>query len=205
MECRGLPALAGAFAVAFGLSAALARAWSPALSPGLITHGSRVRSEIALTFDADMTPAMLELLRKRRVRGWYDRRIIAELLATATPATIFLTGLWARSYPAVVRSLAADSLFELENHSYDHAAWEAPCYGLGQVRSVEAKRAEVERTIRVLVRIAGIRPRLFRFPGGCSAWPPTRGRRRSRISPRIACCCISAIHGELSQSSAFLR
>jgi enterochelin esterase-like enzyme/peptidoglycan/xylan/chitin deacetylase (PgdA/CDA1 family) len=122
---------------------------------------------VALTFDADMTHQMLALLRDGRQRTWYDRRIVDELVATRTPATIFLTGLWARTYPGVVRRLARSPLFELENHSYDHAAWESPCYGLPTVAGDVAKRREVLDTARIVRQLTGRAPQLFRFPGGC--------------------------------------
>lgn len=120
-----------------------------------------------MTFDADMTPSMLAALHAGRVRSWFDARIVAELRATHTPATVFLTGLWSETYPAVVRALAGDPLFELENHSFDHAAWATPCYGLSAVSSVAAKRAEVTLAARVITRLAGRGPVYFRFPGGC--------------------------------------
>ncbi len=147
---------------------------SPSPSPSLarasavlITHGPRAHRWVALTFDADMTRGMLADLRAHLVAAWYDPRIVATLRATDTPATIFLTGLWAETYPAVVRSLAADPRFELENHSFDHAAFRAPCYGLPVVTDDSARRAEVADGARVIAGLTGRTPRFFRFPGGC--------------------------------------
>lgn len=120
-----------------------------------------------MTFDADMTAAMLAQLRAGTQQTWYDAAIVRELRRTHTPATIFLTGLWTSAYRAVVRSLAADPLFELENHSVDHAAWTASCYGLPAVAGARAKRAEVRAAAATITRVAGVRPRYFRFPGGC--------------------------------------
>jgi peptidoglycan/xylan/chitin deacetylase (PgdA/CDA1 family) len=139
--------------------------------PLLITHGPRDRHVIALTFDADMTPFMLKELREGKVRTWYDQRIVDFLRKTKTPATIFLTGMWARLYPGVVRSLAHDSLFELENHSVDHAAWQPGCYGLATVATASTKRWEVRSAARTIRQIAGVLPRFFRFPGGCHLDP----------------------------------
>jgi peptidoglycan-N-acetylglucosamine deacetylase len=135
---------------------------------GFVTHGPRTgRRLVALTFDADMTPAMLARLRAGAVRGWYDRSIVDYLRATHTPATIFLTGLWARTYSRVVQALSADPLFELENHSYDHAAFEPQCYGLGVVAAPNQKLAEVHGA-KLAIEAAGAQaPRYFRFPGGC--------------------------------------
>ncbi len=131
---------------------------------GLIYHGPRTQPVVALTFDADMTPAMLAALRSGRQRTWYDEPVVRELEATRTSATIFLTGLWTQTYPRVVRRLARNPLFELENHTLDHAAWETPCYGLAQARD---KRGELLRAAAIIERVAGVRPRYFRFPGGC--------------------------------------
>ena len=98
-------------------------------TPGMIYSGPTDRPRIALTFDADMTQAM----RDNVLAGVYvhfDRRIIAELRATNTPATIFLTGLFTQVYPAPAADIASDPLFEVENHTWDHMAFRAPCYGL---------------------------------------------------------------------------
>jgi peptidoglycan/xylan/chitin deacetylase (PgdA/CDA1 family) len=132
-----------------------------------IDHGPRTRRMVALTFDADMTHLMLARLRSGEQRTWYDAAIVGELEATRTPATIFLTGLWTEAYPTVVRRLAHDPLFELENHSVDHSGWLAPCYGLPIVRGALSKRQEIEQAAATIRRVAGVTPRYFRFPGGC--------------------------------------
>ena len=132
-----------------------------------IDHGARTRREVALTFDADMTEGMLAQLRSGRQRTWYAAAIVHELRETHTPATVFLTGLWTSAYPAVVRALARDPLFELENHSVDHAAWTSSCYGLPAVSGSAAKRTEVTGAAATIRRIAGVTPHYFRFPGGC--------------------------------------
>jgi peptidoglycan-N-acetylglucosamine deacetylase len=135
---------------------------------GFVTHGPRTsRRLVALTFDADMTPGMLARLRAGAVHSWYDRSIVDYLRATRTPATIFLTGLWARTYSGVVRSLAADPLFELENHSFDHSAFEPQCYGLGIVAAPSQKFAEVARARQAIEAAGAPEPHYFRFPGGC--------------------------------------
>jgi peptidoglycan/xylan/chitin deacetylase (PgdA/CDA1 family) len=134
----------------------------------VIAHGSRGRRVVALTFDADMTPLMRSMLRSGRQRSWVNDRLFEELDRTRTPATIFLTGLWTETYPDVVRRMAANHLYELENHSMDHAGWERPCYGLPSVPSGASKRTEVTATAAIIERVAHVRPRYFRFPGGCS-------------------------------------
>lgn len=146
--------------------AATARLKAPA-SATPIDHGPRTSKRVALTFDADMTQGMLGRLRAGRVRGWYDARIVRLLRATRTPSTIFLTGLWTQTYPGVVRSLAADPLFELENHSIDHDGFERPCFGLPTVPAPARKRTEITGAARTIAAATGRRPRYFRYPGGC--------------------------------------
>jgi peptidoglycan/xylan/chitin deacetylase (PgdA/CDA1 family) len=132
-----------------------------------IDHGPRSLRRVALTFDADMTRAMLARLHSGVQRTWYDAAIVHELETTSTPATIFLTGLWTEAYPNVVRRLARNPLFELENHSVDHSGWLTPCYGLPVVSGALSKRAEIEQAAAIIHRVTGITPRYFRFPGGC--------------------------------------
>jgi peptidoglycan-N-acetylglucosamine deacetylase len=133
--------------------------------PKALQHGPRQGRRVALTFDADLTS---EDMRNGRPKGsFYDRDIVRILRRTDTPATLFVTGLWAREYPNATRKLANGRLFELANHTYTHRAWTSNCYGLPRVRGRAAKRREVSRTARVLRRKTGERPFWFRFPGLC--------------------------------------
>lgn len=130
--------------------------------PGLILHGSRGLRQVALTFDADMTPYM-----HSNGHDAYDPAIVRELRKSKTPATVFVSGLWAEAYPAVLRSLARDPLFEIGNHSFSHSAFKKPCFGLPIAQSASQKRAEVTAAASVILSITGVRTRYFRFPGGC--------------------------------------
>lgn len=136
----------------------------PADVVGAFDNGPRESSRVALTFDADMTPGMLAQLRSGQVPSWYNQEVREILDAERVPATIFLTGLWARVYPEVARSLARDELFEIGNHSYDHAAFRTPCYGLGAAAD---RTAEIQRAQEEIEAATGLRPSLFRFPGDC--------------------------------------
>lgn len=134
----------------------------------LVAHGPRSARIVALTFDADLTRGMRRLLDRGAVRSFHDAALFAELRRSRTPATIFLTGLWAQRYAHVVRRLARDPLFELENHSLDHAGFLAPCFGLPRVAAdAAAKQAEITAARTIIERVAGVVPRYFRFPGGC--------------------------------------
>lgn len=133
----------------------------------LVAHGPRSGHEVALTFDADMTQAMLAAVRGGQSSIGYDPRIVDELRSSHTPATIFMTGLWPTAHPDAARDLASDPLFEIENHTFDHSSFAHPCYGLPGVPSTAAKAEEVERAADAIEGLTGSAPRYFRFPGGC--------------------------------------
>lgn len=161
-----------------GLSLMLAA--SPAAAaqtPGMVYTGPTDRPLIALTFDADMTTSMRQAVLEGRAVH-YDARIIALLRKTRTPATLFLTGLWARTYPRHARDFAADPLLELANHSHTHPGFRSPCYGLPTIGTFAERRREVRRARRVIREITGVTTRYFRFPGGCHAEADVRLVRR---------------------------
>lgn len=133
----------------------------------LIEHGSRDINKVALTFDADMTRGMQKMIRNGEMRDQYDKNILEILRAEQVPATFFVTGLWAETYPGLVRSLAADKLFEIENHSYDHAAFSGPCYGLRVLFRADQKTNSIQLAANAIEKHAGVRTSFFRFPGGC--------------------------------------
>lgn len=138
--------------------------------PGIIVYnGPRDQGKyVALTFDADMTYGMLAKLQSGEVKSWYNKAVIDLLTETQTPATLFLCGLWIEYYKDTARQLAESPLFQLGNHSYSHPAFEQPSYGMRLIADdVEAKKAELERTQKLLAEITGNDNRIFRFPGGC--------------------------------------
>lgn len=127
-------------------------------------NGSRDGNRVAITFDADMTVGMFAQLQSGAVGSWYNREVIEILRQENVPATIFMTGLWARAYPEEARLLAADPLFEIGSHTYDHAAFRLPCYNLGGALNPAGEIVDAQATIAA---ITGITPRLLRFPGDC--------------------------------------
>ncbi len=132
-----------------------------------LSHPTFAQSKkVALTFDADLTPYMLSELKTGKVKSWYNSKVIGLLQKTNTPATLFLTGMWAEQYPEITKSLSQDSLFEIGNHSYSHPGFHQPCYGLSQVSEVD-KKLEIQKTQNILQKLTNQQPKLFRFPGGC--------------------------------------
>ncbi|WP_329124349.1 polysaccharide deacetylase family protein [Streptomyces sp. NBC_01465] len=144
----------------------------PTMAPGpggltpVFSHGSRTRGKIvALSFDADMTAS--EGPRAAAGEHFDNPRLIADLRRLKVPATVFMTGRWADEYPAEARSIGADPLFEVANHSYSHYAFTSPCYGLPEL-GADSMRSDAARATAAFRR-AGVRHTVpyFRFPGGC--------------------------------------
>jgi peptidoglycan/xylan/chitin deacetylase (PgdA/CDA1 family) len=123
-------------------------------------NGPRSVPRVALTFDADMTPGMLSQLRAGQVKSWYNREVRDILDAEGVHATVFLTGLWAQAYPEVARSMAEDPLLEIASHTYDHAAFRTPCYGLPGTAD---RAGEIQHAQDQILAVTGVRPNLIRF------------------------------------------
>jgi peptidoglycan/xylan/chitin deacetylase (PgdA/CDA1 family) len=138
----------------------------PGSPPPVVTHGPRTGNEVALTFDADMTPSMLAKLANGRAHSYANLKVIDILERQSIPATFFLTGMWVQRYPEVTQRLAGNPRFELANHTYDHRAYTSNCYSLGEVPRAEMA-AEVSRTFDIIEPYGGRQTRYFRFPGGC--------------------------------------
>jgi peptidoglycan/xylan/chitin deacetylase (PgdA/CDA1 family) len=137
-----------------------------ALLRSVIAHGPTGLPRIALTFDSNMTDAMLRWLNTGKVRSYANVGVIDELQRSHTPATFFLAGKWVERYPYLTRRIAADSSFELASHSYAHIGFTPRCYGLG-VLPTKQMAADVERSFQALAPFGGRQTRYFRFPGGC--------------------------------------
>lgn len=133
-----------------------------------INHGNRHLPQIALTFDADMTPYMLKELNQGKIQSWYNRQIIDFLEKNQIPATIFIAGLWAETYPDITKTLSQNPLFEIANHSYSHPRFTDDCYALPRMPSW-GKDGEFSKSQQILKTISSTKPALFRFPGGCQS------------------------------------
>jgi peptidoglycan-N-acetylglucosamine deacetylase len=134
--------------------------------PVVIFHGPRTRKQIALTFDSNMTDAMLKRLAGHKVKTYANTAVVDELQKTHTPATFFLAGKWVEAYPQLTRRIAADPEFEVASHSWAHEGFRGKCYGLGTVGRADMA-ADVERSFQVLGHYVPRPTRFFRFPGGC--------------------------------------
>ena len=108
----------------------------------LVAGGSR-RRDIALTFDDGPSP--------------FTHQIVRILLRTHTPATFFVIGRWARTYPRMVALEARDG-FQIGDHTEDHAFLSL----LPRLRQLN----EIVDAARVIRRAGAPAPVLFRPPYG---------------------------------------
>ena len=134
---------------------------------GVVNHVTTVKKYVALTFDADMTPKMLYMLKSKKVSSWYNGQVINTLIREQVPATLFLTGMWVETYPTVTTKLSQNPLFEIGNHSYSHPAFSAPCFKLGTVGEL-SDTEEMTRTENSLAKYTSHHTHYFRFPGLCA-------------------------------------
>jgi len=119
-----------------------------------------------LTFDSNLTDAMIAELDRHQVASFDNRDAIEALDSLKVPATMFLAGKWIERYPDETRRLADDPLFELGSHSYSHRAYHLPCYHLAGLE-VSQMAADVVQSEEVLRRFTDHPTAYFRFPGGC--------------------------------------
>ena len=115
---------------------------------GVITHGSRARREVCLTFDACQTAKP----------AGYDARIVSILERTHTAATFMLCGRWMETHVAETRHLAANPQFEIGSHSYIHPHMTR----VPESRDID----ELTKTQQIMLDVAGRRGTLFRPPYG---------------------------------------
>ncbi len=102
--------------------------------------------KVALTFDACST----------RMPSHYDQNVTEVLLQTQTPATIFVGGRWVREEKEHAKALAANPLFELGNHTWDHPHL---------IKMTDAIVIdEIKKTQDILFKTTGKKATLFRAP-----------------------------------------
>jgi len=132
----------------------------------IVWHGPRDKKEVALTFDADITPIMVDWLHSGQVATYDDTRITDYLIQHQIKATFFMTGLWIELYPKETQTLAASNLFEFEDHSYSHPSMAGYCFDQPQIPQSQYP-FEIEKTQQLIEQYTHQTPKYFRFPGGC--------------------------------------
>ncbi|MEI8062138.1 MAG: polysaccharide deacetylase family protein [bacterium] len=123
--------------------------------------------KIYLTFDMDMSDTMSRRLEKQKDFKWYDPELISYLDKNNIQATFFISGLFADTYPEVIRSLALNPNFSFQNHAYDESAFVSNCYWLKTLKTDKDKIEQIMKTQISIQKTAGQTPDYFRYPGIC--------------------------------------
>jgi peptidoglycan/xylan/chitin deacetylase (PgdA/CDA1 family) len=139
----------------------------PAAQARTPSASTAVSKTLYLTFDADMTPGMLRREKDHKVALWYSPGLVDYLLENRIHATVFSTGMFAEDYPELITRLASSGLISIQNHTYDHAAFSAPCYGLATVVTDQEKNEEMSKATDAIRRLTGQTPTYLRHPGLC--------------------------------------
>jgi peptidoglycan/xylan/chitin deacetylase (PgdA/CDA1 family) len=121
---------------------------------------------VALTFDTNMTDAMLHHLDTGKVKSYANVGLVDLLERRGVPATFFLAGKWVQRYPQLTARLAANPRFELANHSFAHLGFTPHCYDLGRIPP-DRMAADVAKAFDIVGAYGGRQTRYFRFPGLC--------------------------------------
>ena len=99
--------------------------------------------------------------------GAVDEELFDLLRRENIPAAVFVSGRFAQNHADLVKHLATEPQFTIENHGYRHR----PCtadgrsvFGIAGTRGVESMVDEIEENARLIDKLTGRRPLLYR-PG----------------------------------------
>lgn len=110
---------------------------------------------LALTFDACGGPH----------GNGYDEELIGWLRSQKIQATLFIGGLWIDAHPDLVKELAQDTLFEIENHGLRHHICSInghSIYGIRATENVGDAVDEIELNARKLHQFTRRKPVFYR-------------------------------------------
>ncbi len=125
--------------------------------PGIVSAVPTIsgHTTVALTFDACGGPGGSAV----------DHRLLRLLRHHGVPATLFLNRRWIDANTALARTLAADPLFDLENHGTRHVPLSVTgraAYGISGTASPTEVIEEIESNRHVLAGLSGETPTWFR-------------------------------------------
>ena len=123
--------------------------------------------KIYLTFDMDMNKHMHDRLSKNKLLKWYDPELISYLDKNNIQATFFISGLFAETYPELLKELASNPNFSFQNHAYDESGFTPHCYWLKSLKGDKEKTDQITKTQNIIQQITGQTPEYFRYPGIC--------------------------------------
>ncbi|MGG1556446.1 polysaccharide deacetylase family protein [Paenibacillus ferrarius] len=133
---------------------AVPRSWGETV-PGVKRRLATVDRVVALTFDACGGPG----------GSGYDKVLIDYLTEEKIPATLFINSRWIDANPDIFQSLAANPLFEIENHGKQHLPLSVngrSAYGVKGTGSVGEVVDEALYNKQTIEELTGRKTKLFR-------------------------------------------
>ena len=121
---------------------------------GVITEIDTADKVIALTFDACGGKS-----------DGYDAEIIEFLVREGIPATLFINSHWIDKFPNEFHELAANPLFEIANHGYQHKPLSVTgksAYGISGTKDIREVVEEVLLNHEKIFDLTGHEPKYFR-------------------------------------------
>jgi len=122
---------------------------------GVKTQFKTNEKVIAITMDACGSPDGMD----------YDKKLISYLEKENIPATLFINARWIDKNLQTFKNLAANPLFEIGNHGYEHKPASVngkSIYGLTGTANVEELVDEIELNARKIESITSKRPKYYR-------------------------------------------
>jgi peptidoglycan/xylan/chitin deacetylase (PgdA/CDA1 family) len=133
---------------------AVVKQWGETVA-GVVTRIDTEEKVIALTFDACGGGAGMG----------YDRKLVEYLIREKVPATLFLNGRWIEGNRNLFEELAANPLFEIENHGTLHKPLSVEgrsVYGIRGTSGVDAVVKEIMENAKTIEEATGRKPKYFR-------------------------------------------
>lgn len=126
----------------------------------LIISGYKKTNQIALTYDCGIEKSEILIKNISQKHVVQTLNLLDVLKKHKIRATFFITGIWAETFPELVKHIASDG-HEIGNHSYAHK-------DMTKISCEEIKKSII-KTEKIILNIAGLNTRpLFREPYG--AW-----------------------------------
>jgi peptidoglycan/xylan/chitin deacetylase (PgdA/CDA1 family) len=95
----------------------------------------------------------------------YDKKLIDYLIKEQIPATLFMNGRWIDANPEIFHQLAANPLFEIENHGAEHKPLSVTgksAYGIKGTSDAQEVNDEVRLNAQKIEKLTGRKPKFFR-------------------------------------------
>lgn len=122
---------------------------------------------IYFTFDMDMTKSMYARYEKDKTKKYYDPNLITYLEDNNIGATFYVSGLFVKAYPDLIKEMAKNDKFSFQNHGYDESSFVPNCYWLQTLTSDKEKIDQINDTQKIVAETTGQTPVYFRYPGIC--------------------------------------